>query len=114
MIDPGTYMVGDLSQDSKVQFISAENGYGVTSLVSEYTPNKRLVLKHAADTKEGGTQLRADEWTGGQESYELEEVDGATVLTVQFDVPDDLEVYFADIYPKVMDRIKYLAEQRNS
>ena len=42
IIDPGTYMEGDLKVGNEVQFISAENGYGVTSLVAELTPGEFL------------------------------------------------------------------------
>ncbi len=110
IIDPGTYMVGELQEGNEVQFISAENGYGVTSLVAELTPGEFLLLKHQADTKEAGKQERAQEWTGGTESYTLTEKDGATTLTAVFDVPPELEEYFATTYPKALDKVKVLAE----
>ena len=110
LIDPGTYMVGELKQGSEVQFISAENGYGVTSLVEEVTPGEFLLLLHSADTQEVGTKERAKEWTGGKESYSLVETDGATTLTAAFDVPQEMEVYFNDAYPKALDKVKELAE----
>lgn len=46
IIDPGTYMVGDLKEGNEVQFISA-NGYGVTSLVEKLIANEFLLLKFA-------------------------------------------------------------------
>jgi len=111
LIDPGTYMVGELKVGNEVQFISAENGYGVTSLVEELVPNEFLLLRHSADTKESGTKERENEWTGGTESYELvEKKGGVTTLSVAFDVPEDMEEYFAGNYPKALDCIKLLAE----
>ncbi len=110
LIDPGTYMVGELKPGKEVQFISAENGYGVTSLVAELVPNESLVLKHRADTKESGTKERENEWTGGTESYELVEKGGVTTLKVTFDVPEDMEEYFAGNYPKALNCVKLLAE----
>lgn len=50
IIDPGTYMVGELKEGSGVQYISAENGYGVTSLVEKVRHAEYLMLKHKADT----------------------------------------------------------------
>jgi len=44
IIDPGTYMVGDLKEGNEVQFISAENGYGVTTLVEKLTANEFLLM----------------------------------------------------------------------
>lgn len=110
LIDPGTYMKGELQEGNEVEFISAENGYGVTSLVEKLVPNECLLLRHHADTQNSGEQERAKEWTGGTESYTLAETDGTTTLTAAFDVPPELEDYFQTAYPKALNRIKELAE----
>lgn len=110
LIDPGTYMVGELEEGNEVQFISAENGYGVTSLVAQVTPNEFLLLKHQADTQDSGEREREKEWTGGSESYTLVENDGITTLTVTFGVPPEQEEYFTVHYPKALGRVKELVE----
>lgn len=110
IIDPGTYMVGELKEGNEIQFISSENGYGVTSLVDELVAGEYLLLKHSADTQGSGTSEREKEWTGGNESYSLSETDGITTLAVKFDVPLELEDYFRTAYPKSLARIKELAE----
>lgn len=110
LIDPGTYMKGELKEGNTVEYISAENGYGVTSFVDKLVENECLLLKHEADTKESGTEEREKEWTGGEESYELTETGGVTTLTTVFDVPSDLEEYFEVAYPKALARVKELAE----
>lgn len=110
LIDPGTYMVGELKEGNEVQFISAENGYGVTSLVEKLTPGEFLLLRHQADTQDTGTRDRDDEWTGGTESYKLEEKGGLTTLTAAFDVPPELEEYFKANYPKALEKVKALTE----
>lgn len=109
IIDPGTYMVGELKQDNEVQFISG-NGYGVTSLVEKVTPNEYLLLLHQADTQDSGQKERAKEWTGGKESYSLTEEDSVTKLTAVFDVPSEMEDYFKTSYPKALEQVKILAE----
>lgn len=110
IIDPGTYLVGELREGNEVQFISG-NGYGVTSLIEKLVPGELLVLRHQADTQDDGARERDKQWTGGTESYQLTEQDGATRLTIAFDVPPELEQYFEDTYPKAMETIKSLAEQ---
>lgn len=110
IIDPGTYMVGDLREGGEVEFISAENGYGVTSRVERLVVGEHLVLRHRADTQDAGARARADEWTGGQESYSLAEDDGTTTLTVVFDVPPELVEEFRVSYPQALARVKALAE----
>lgn len=112
IIDPGTYMVGELKEGSEVQFISAENGYGVTSLVEKVVANDFLLLRHHADTQDSGERERADEWSGGTESYRLAEKDDTTTLTVAFDVPPELEEYFTVNYPKALEQVKILAEDK--
>jgi len=111
IIDPGTYMVGDLKEDHEVQFISAENGYGVTSLVEKLIDGEFVLLRHHADTQEIGKMERENQWTGGKESYALTEKDGTTTLTAAFDVPPELEEYFKDKYPQALERVKALAEK---
>lgn len=110
IIDPETYMIGEMKQGSEVQFISAAGGYGVTSFVETLTPGEFLRLKHRADTQGGGQQERENEWTGGEETYQLAEKNDTTTLTVAFDVPPELEDYFEVSYPKALERVKTLAE----
>lgn len=110
VIDPGTYMAGELKEGNEVQFISAANGYGVTSLVEKITPGEFLLLRHRADTQEAGKREREEQWTGGKESYALAEQDGVTTLTAAFDVPPELEEEFKVSYPKALERAKTLAE----
>ena len=105
-------MVGDLEEGNEVQFISAANGYGVTSLVEKLVAGDFLLLRHRADTQEDGTREREKEWTGGEESYSLAEKDNTTTLTVAFDVPPELEEEFKVNYPKALERVKALAERK--
>lgn len=111
IIDPGTYMVGDLKVGNDVQFISSVNGYGVTSFVEELIAGEFLLLRHRADTQQSGKQSRENEWTGGTESYKLVEQDGATLLTATFDVPPEQKDYFQANYPKALRKVKLLAER---
>jgi len=113
IIDPGTYMIGELKRGSEVQFISSENGYGVTSLVEEVVSGEILRLRHSADTQEAGTREREKQWTGGEENYVLTEKDGQTVLTATFDVPAEIKDVLEASYAKAFARVKELAETRS-
>lgn len=110
IIDPGTYMIGELQEGATVQF-NSEGGYGVTSLVSKLVPNRYVVFHHKADTQDDGNKNRDDQWTGGRESYELTETDGTTTLHMRLDVPPELEETMHTSYPKALRRVKELAEQ---
>jgi uncharacterized protein YndB with AHSA1/START domain len=111
VIDAGTYMKGVMKEGNEIQFISSVNGYGVTSLVEKLNPNKFVLFRHKADTKESGQQEREKEWTGGAESYSLTEKDGVTLLIVKMDVPLELEEIFTIRFPKALECIKTLAEK---
>jgi hypothetical protein len=110
IIDPGTHMVGELKEGNEIQFISSENGYGVTSLVAKLVPGEFVLLKHRADTQDSGARERDQQWTGGEETYALEGNGRAATLTVSFGVPLELEDYFKVAYPKALERLKTLAE----
>ncbi len=113
LIDPGTYMVGELTAGSEVQFISA-GGYGVTSLVEVVRQGDYLLLRHSADTQDVGEREREKQWTGGKEEYLLEEADGMTTLTITFDVPPELEGTMNASYPIATAKIKELVESEEN
>lgn len=110
IVDPGTYMLGELVEGKTVQF-NSEEGYGVTSLVEKLITNEYVLLKHKADTKENGNHDREDQWTGGTESYTLNETDGATTLILELDVPEELEEIMSTSYPKALNKVKELSEK---
>ncbi len=110
IIDEGTFMKGEMKQGNEIEFISAVNGYGVTDLIEKLNPNKFVLFRHSADTKESGQQQREKEWIGGKESYSLTENEGATTLVVKTDVPQEQEETFRIRLPKALERIKALVE----
>ena len=110
VIDEGTYLQGALNQGSEVQFISENNGYGVTSQVSILEPGSFVLFKHLADTKDYGLFDREKQWTGASESYALSEADGVTSLTITSLVPEELEGTFKEKLPQALAVIKSLAQ----
>ena len=112
IVDEGTYMVGEIKEGNEVQFISSVSGYGVTSLVEKLTLNEFVSFRQIADTKDSGEREREKEWTGGTESYSLAENEGVTTLTVDIDVPPGQEETFKVRFPKALERVKILAEEK--
>ena len=111
IIDEGTYMQGAMEEGKEIQFLSSVNGYGVTSLVEKLDPNAFILFRHSADTQANGQQEREKEWTGGAESYSLTEKNRITTLTVNTEVPEELEELFRVRLPQALERIKTLAER---
>jgi hypothetical protein len=110
LIDEGTYLRGVLQEGKEIEFISSENGYGVTSLVEMFEPHAYVLFRHSADTQASGQQEREKEWTGGTESYSLTERNGVTTLVVLADIPEEMEEIFAVRLPLALERAKVLAE----
>lgn len=109
-IDEGLYIKGVLREGDEIQFMSAVNGYGVTSLVEQYRANEFVRFRHKADTKNNGADIRENEWTGGSESYSLQSINGITELIVETDIPYEQEELFKINFPKALARLKTLAE----
>jgi uncharacterized protein YndB with AHSA1/START domain len=118
IIDPGTYMEGVLQEGSEVNFIGNNNNgvrYGVTSKVEKLTPFQHITFRQIADIKiseDGSIEKRDTQWTGGAETYELKEMQDKIELSHTQDVPDELVEYFESTIPKVLQRIKVLAEAK--
>jgi len=112
IVDEGTYMVGEIKEGNEVQFISSVSGYGVTSLIENLALNEFVSFRQMADTKDSGEREREKEWTGGTESYSLAENEGVTTLTVDIDVPPGQEETFKVRFPKALERVKILAEEK--
>lgn len=114
IIDEGTYMEGKLQEGNEVNFIGA-SGFGVTSRVEKLIPYKHVSFRQIADIKigkDGAIEKRDKQWTGGIESYELEEINAKIKLSVTQDVPEELTEYFKTKYPQALERVKVLAETK--
>lgn len=111
IIDEGTYMKGAMEEGKEIQFLSSVNGYGVTSLIEKLDLNAFVLFRHSADTQANGQQEREKEWTSGAESYSLTEKNRITTLTVNTEVPEELEELFGVRLPQALERIKTLAEK---
>jgi hypothetical protein len=116
IIDEGTYLDGELEEGNEINFIGSSEGgasYGVTSKIEKLIPNQFILLAKTADIivdKDGKIEKRAEQWTGGMESYELEDNNGNVKLTIIEEIPDELLEYFDAKIPEVLKRVKVLSE----
>lgn len=110
LIDEGTFMTGAMEEGGEIRFISSVNGYGVTSRIERLRLNEFVSFRHSADTMDGGRQEREKEWTGGTESYSLDEREGVTTLTVVVEIPQEMEEIFHIRLPLALERIRDLSE----
>ncbi len=109
----GSYAISDWKEGSKIQFLSPDGG-GMYSTIDKLIVDKQMSFKHIGVMKNNEEQPLDDEtkaWTGSMEEYFLTEENGQTVLTTQMDTADSFADYFADTFPKALEKVKAIAEQ---
>ena len=107
----GSYAVSDWNEGSKVQFLDAASGSGMSAVIQHKRPNEFMSFKHVAEIKNGEEQPPAA-WSGAFENYRLEDSGrGATRLTVELDTPEEYRETFEDRFPKALEKVKVLSEK---
>jgi uncharacterized protein YndB with AHSA1/START domain len=106
----------DWKQGSKVLFLDGK-GQGMVSTIAENKPNEFMSIKHLGSYKDGVEDYDSDEvkqWAGSYENYTLKTVNGKTELSIDMGaaaMPKDMADYFAQTWPKALDKLKELAEK---
>ena len=108
----GSYMLTNWELGGRVQFLSP-NGSGMYSVLSEKVDFERMCFTHIGEIQ-GFQELPLDNksklWSGGQENYYLQELNGKTILTIRMDITKEHKEYFLSAFPKGLDRVKQNAE----
>jgi hypothetical protein len=104
----GSYAESDWQEGSKVRFLTP-TGEGMYSVIEKLEPYRQMTFKHLGELKEGKEEPK--DWGGARESYELAETNGSTQLTVRLDTTENHQAYFADVFPKALEKVRELSEQ---
>lgn len=117
--NPTSTYEGSWEKGSKIYFIGTdENGNrgGMVSEIAENIPGRFVSIRHNGILK-GETEItegpEVDSWAGGLEDYKFEEHKGVTTLTISMDTPQDHADFFYNTYPKALNRLKDLAENKS-
>ena len=89
---------------------------GMYSMISQKIENKQMTFKHLGIIKNGIKQPIDDEtkkWSGAIEAYYLTPESGGTNLNVALDSDQEFESFFKNTFPKALNIIKELSEQKN-
>ena len=101
-------------EGSKVKFL-AQNGEGMLSQISANRPNEFMSFEHLGMIKDGVEDTDSEEvkkWSGAIESYTLQGNNGSTTLNIEMDMSPEHKEYFEKAWPKALDRVKALSEQK--
>ena len=82
--------------------------------IAENIPNEYMSIQHLGmlnDGVEDFESAKVNEWAGALENYTLENKDGKTHLVVDMDIAEEYKDYFANTWPKALDKVKELAEK---
>ncbi|MDI5886632.1 SRPBCC family protein [Flavobacterium yafengii] len=110
----GSYAESDWKEGSKIHFLSP-NGDGMNSIIFKKIDNEYMAFKHLSEIKkfqEMPVDDATQEWTGAMEMYRLTEDNGITVLEAKMDAVEKYIDYFKTTWPKALDLVKKLSEEK--
>lgn len=110
----GSYAVSDWEEGGKIHFLGP-NGGGMNSKIDKKIPNEYMAFKHLGeikDFKELPIDEETEKWSGSMETYRLTPDDEFTDLVVQVDIIEKHIDYFKDTFPKGLEIVKELSEER--
>ena len=108
----GSYYEGSWNTGDRIRFL-APNGDGMVSVIAESRPPEFVSIKHLGFVKDGvedTTSEAAAAWAPAFENYAFAEANGATDVTVELQMPPDLEAYMDETWPTALAKLKSICE----
>lgn len=112
---PGSSVETDWQKGSKVLFTDGK-GSGMVAFIEDKRPYEYMSFRHMGMLKDGVEDMDSPEtksWAGSHENYTLKNVNGKTELRIDMDVTGDFKDYMQETWPKALDKLKTLSEQKN-
>ena len=111
----GSRFLGEWKQGTHIKFIDPDLG-GTKAFLEEVTPYHRIHARHVAIVdKDGNEDTESDlarTWMSLTETYEFNEVDGVTALSIEIHTHEDYEKMFNDWWPNALELLKDLCERQ--
>jgi hypothetical protein len=115
---PGSHYVGNWEKGSKILFLapnkSGQMG-GMVSQIKEIRKYEYISIEHCGVVNDGREDTSSEEgktWAGALENYTFKENNGITELLVEMDSAEEYENMFKDLWPKALQKLKELAEEK--
>lgn len=118
--NPTSTYEGNWQKGTKMYFVGTdENGKkgGMVSEIAENIPNQLVSIRHIGmldGDKEITSGPEIESWAGGLENYAFNEKDGITTVTIEIDIAEDFQDYFDTAWPKALQKLRQLVEQKRS
>ena len=112
VFSPGSRAETDWREGSKVLFLNGQ-GDGMVSRIAKRNDDEFMSFEHLGEVHNGTEDMDSEgvkKWAGAMENYTLTTVEGKTELTVELDMTDDHKEYFANTWPKALQKLRSLAE----
>ena len=105
----GSYAESDWKEGSEIRFVSpGENG--MFGIIEKMIPFEKMYFKHLGEIQNGVKQAE----TYGEEAterYDLKEENGKITLSATMNAPEEYLIYFTNIFPKALEKIKEISEK---
>jgi len=116
--NPTSTWEGGWNKGDKILFVGiAEDGSkgGMVSRIAENEPGKYVSIEHYG-ILEKGVEItegeKVDPWKGIRENYSFEATANGTRVTAELDSAEEYASYFDETWPKALDVLKEMCEQR--
>lgn len=115
--NPTSTYEGNWEKGSKMLFIGTdEKGKkaGMVSEIFDLIPNQFVSIRHyglVQNNVEITTGPQVEKWANGFENYSFEEIEGATMVTVDLDTAEDFVAYMNDAFPNALGQLKKYCEK---
>jgi hypothetical protein len=103
----------DLKEGSKLLFLDADN-HDLMSKVGTRIENSQMTFKYLGEAVAGTeptVNQETEPWEGTTESFNLNENNGVTELTVEVNATHEYKDHFHTAFPKALKMVKQLAEK---
>jgi uncharacterized protein YndB with AHSA1/START domain len=113
----GSHAVTDWKEGSKALFLDNKN-QGMVATIAKNVPNEFMSIKALGEVKDGVEDYdspSAKQMAGSFENYTLTAEGDKTLLVVELsgeEMPEEFRDFLLNAWPKAMDAIKAIAEER--
>jgi uncharacterized protein YndB with AHSA1/START domain len=107
---------GSWKKGEKMKFIGINTDgkeEGMVSRIKEHLPNKFVSIEHLGVLNEGNeitSGPAVEGWAGSQENYFFSETKSGTKLLVTLDTNAEFQAYFAEAWPRALNKLKQICE----